>query len=266
VNAVAFSPDGREIFAALLHREAQGVDSASGAPEVSLYHSVRTEAGGWSAPTLMPFSGRFEDYEPAVAPDGSMLVFNSRRPHDDGRTSRHNDLWVVRREGAGWGAPRMIRELSTFDADESYATLTRDGRIIFHVWRALGGSRGRSDLYEARLRDGRFQAPTRLPLSTDDLAEGDPWVAPDGSYLVFTRWPQEGDWQTTCDLYIAFADGVRWTSAVPLTELNTPGPDYAVTVSPDGERVFYRAGNEYIERPFAPVLAAARARVGRRGR
>jgi hypothetical protein len=57
--------------------------AAADAPEVALYQSER-HGSGWSAPLLMPFAGVYQDYEPAVSPDGRVMIFNSHRPLPDG--------------------------------------------------------------------------------------------------------------------------------------------------------------------------------------
>lgn len=72
--------------------------------------------GEWSKPQIAPFFGRWLDLEPAMAPDGSFLVFASNRPADgggkplDGKFNRKTfpgnggNLWRVDRIGDTWGA------------------------------------------------------------------------------------------------------------------------------------------------------------------
>lgn len=166
----------------------------------------------------MPGSGLWPDYEPALTTDGAVVVFNSKRPWPDGRVPARNDLWLAERGPAGFGTARPVAGVNTFELEESYPTLTRDRRLIF----VRGPARPDTDdydLWETRLRaDGSAAVPVRLSLSTE-AGEGDPWVHPDGEYLIFTRWDPVAGWDRTCDLWIVFRDGEGWGSAaVPLEE------------------------------------------------
>lgn len=262
VNAISFAPDGNEMFMALLHQhllKARGLELRAGTPEVGIYLSRRTADGTWGAPSLWPMSGTYEDFEPTLSPDGRILLFNSRRPDARGVIPASNDLWMSVRNGTSWGAPRRVDELDTED-DESYPTLSADGRLVYHTSRLSGAVRS-YDLFEARLVNGRFADRHRSALSTDDHGEGDPWIAADGSYVIFTRWKEDPGWETTCDLYVAFREKERWGTPVPLELANTPGPDFSPGVSPDGQRFYYRASYQYVERALKPLLDDARRRA-----
>jgi hypothetical protein len=260
VNSVAWTPGGDSMLVALFYREVRAhrnEPSDTTMPELGLY--VTSRAGdGWTEPSLLPVSGRFPDYEPALLADGSVLVFNSKRPWADGRLPPRNDLWMAERTAAGWGTPRAITAVNTFEAEESYATITADGRMIF--LKGLGGEV--YDLYESRLGPDRtFGAPVRSSVSTDQFGEADPMVSPDGSFLIFTRWDPAVGWDRGCDLYIAFREGAGWGAPVPLTGLNNAtSPDFGAALSPDGKWLYYRSSRQFLRTPLAPVLEAARAK------
>jgi Tol biopolymer transport system component len=248
------------MLVALFYREVRahrGEPADTTMPETSLYLTRRVDSG-WSEPALLPLSGRFNDYEPALHPDGSILVFNSKRPGSEGRLPPHNDLWMVRLSASGWGEPRPVRAVNTFEREESYATLTADGRMIF--LKGLGDER--YDLYESRLGpDGDFGPAVRSSVSTDEFGEADPMIAPDGSFLIFTRWDTTVGWDKGCDLWIAFREGNGWGRPVALTMLNSPtGPDFAAALSPDGQWLYYRSGRQFLRTPLGAVLDGARRR------
>src|SRR5579864_1197700 len=68
----AFTPDGKTVFFTR--------GNASGSVIM-----VSTLVGGrWTAPTIAPFSGKWNDLEATMSPDGSFLVFASNRPAVDG--------------------------------------------------------------------------------------------------------------------------------------------------------------------------------------
>jgi WD40-like Beta Propeller Repeat len=67
-SAPAFTPNGKTIFFGR---------SSSAAAFILVSERI---AQGWSEPKIAPFSGRWLDMEPAMAPDGTYLIFASNRP------------------------------------------------------------------------------------------------------------------------------------------------------------------------------------------
>lgn len=268
VNAVAFSPDGTRMYhASFLERVAKrrGELLAAGAPEIGIFESRRGVDGSWSEPVLLPFSGRFKDYEPTLSPDGSFMVFNSWRPLPDGSTNAagRNNLWLTRLATDGtWTEPVSLDGVNRAATEESYPAITADGRV-FYVQEVAGKPGGDDwDIYVTRLDGDRASAPRPVAVAATDAGESDPWVAPDGSYLIFTRWDRAGSWNTGTDLYITFAQGEEWTPPMPLVDINAPGvADYSVTITSGPAAEFYwRQGGPMLVRPAEPILAAARRR------
>ena len=70
-GAAAFTPDGATVYFM------RGTDS------FTLMESHRI-GGRWSTPQVAPFSGQWRDLDPAMAPDGSYLLFVSNRPSEPG--------------------------------------------------------------------------------------------------------------------------------------------------------------------------------------
>jgi Tol biopolymer transport system component len=91
--------------------------------------------------------------------------------------------------------------------------------------------------------DGKWQKPVNLgpPINTDE-GEGMPFIAPDGSYLLFSR---------TYDLFISYhkEDG-GWTEPVNLgNPINSPSIEICPMVTPDGKYLFFlsqRGGESHI--------------------
>jgi hypothetical protein len=87
INAIELAPDAQTMYVALepaVVAKIENRDPPAGAPEVALYQSRRVN-GTWSRPELMPFAGRYKDYEAALSPDGTWMLFNSWPPMPDGR-------------------------------------------------------------------------------------------------------------------------------------------------------------------------------------
>ena len=259
VNSIAFSPSGSEMYFALFAREVRDHrgQSSDGAPEVGLYRSTR-EASGWGEPEMVPLTGDYHTYEPTISADGTVMVFNSIRPYPDGRMPERNDLWVSELTEGEWGSPRRITELSTFEAEESYAALAGDGTLVFLKETPAPNGSSRYDLYESQYSGGSFSPPTRHPVSTDRWGEGDPWISTDGRTLVFTRWDDEIGWAESVDLYIAIRSAGGWSEPAPLRELNTDGADFGVASSPDGRWLYYKNNSQFLRVDLESVLGRYR--------
>ena len=255
VNSIAFSPTGSEMYFALLAREvrAHRGQPSDGAPEVGLYRSTYGPSG-WSEPEVVHLTDGFKTYEPTISPDGRTMVFNSTRPYADGRMPEKNDLWVSERENGEWGTPRRIDEISTFDAEESYAALAGDGTLVFLKEVQTDDGSPAFDLYQSHYDGSRFGPPTRHPVSTDRWGEGDPWLSPDGRTLVFTRWDDDVGWAESVDLYVATLGHTGWSEPVPLDQLNTDGADFGVASSPDGRWLYYKTDAQFLRVDLEAVL------------
>jgi hypothetical protein len=66
--------------------------------------------GKWSKTVTAPFSSHWKDWDPALKPDGSRLIFVSNRPLENmpqDSAQKSNHLWYVDRlASGGWSAPR----------------------------------------------------------------------------------------------------------------------------------------------------------------
>jgi len=118
-------------------------------------------------------------------------------------------------------------------AGEGRASLRPDGqRIVFASDRGGGG--GGWDLWQAELRDGRWQAPQPLALNSaaDDL---DPYFSHDGRWLLFAS-----DRDGTMALYrVAIdADG-RFGAAERWQETGVQVAERGAALSADGQRLLF---------------------------
>ena len=128
----AFTPDGKTVF----------FTHAVGAARTIMLSHFNGDA--WSAPRAAPFSGSWRDIEPAMAPDGSYLVFISNRPVQAGgealtgfwagapRPGAGGNIWRVNREGEGWGRPVRLPDIVNSHSAIYSPALARDGSIYFN--------------------------------------------------------------------------------------------------------------------------------------
>ena len=223
-------------------------------------------ATGWSAPRVAPFSGQYDDADPYLSPDGSRLFFLSKRPLAPGQPPRRDlDIWVMAREGAGWGPPRHLGERVNGPGEEHYVTSTRDGRLVIAAVRP--DSRNLGDLYEVPFEGGAYGEPRNFgpAVNQPDTHETTPWVSPDGSYVIFAS--RRADAVGDLDLYVTVRDSAgAWGKPVNLgPNVNSTAVDYCPLVSPDGEWLYFSSTRSVFERRAGERWRAEELRPALRG-
>jgi Tol biopolymer transport system component len=223
LGPLAFSPDGTECFFT--------VDDA-GYTTQSLYVS-RYVNGVWTPQELAPFVAGFEkSAEAYFSPDGNRLYFTAQASGSGSRM----DLWMVDRSGQGWGTPVRLPSPINSDANEFHFSRGPDGTIYF-----LSNRSGTPQVYRARQSaDGTFRVELiPAPFLSVGTYDGDPSIAPDGSFLVFHSARAGGF--GAVDLHVSFADGRgEWTRPINLgADFNTAADEYGAMLSPDGKYLFF---------------------------
>lgn len=211
----------------------------------SMLESHKRKGGGWSTPTVLPFSGRYSDSDPTLSPDGTKMIWTSDRPVD-GKIKHDYDLWMVERTRAGsWGAPQHFPEPINSSESEFAASMTRSGTLYFSSARDGG-----IQAFRSHLENGSWTAPeniTRLIEHGDSTTvyDLDVMIDPDERFLLLGSIREGGF--GNFDLYIAWNDNGTWTHAAHLpAPFNTRARDYAPHLSPDGRTLFFSS-----ERGFA---------------
>jgi len=99
---------------------------------------------------------------------------------------------------------------------------------------------GSEDIWMSPFVNGNYEEPRNLgdSINTEDF-ELDPFIAPDESFLIFTRIDKKRE--RGADLFIAFRRGDgSWTEAVNMGEgINSKDMEYCPTVTPDGKYFFF---------------------------
>jgi len=166
--------------------------------------------GKWQAPTPVPFSATdgSRDIDPAFAPDGKSVIFQSNRPVPDKPQRKGFDIYSVALQDGRWGPAMHLGHEINGDESESSGSIAADGTIYF----MKNGAEGKSDLWRSRRIDGKYTAPERLaePVNTGPWRESNPYIAADQSYvLYFSDVPGgAGD----MDLYISFNGKNGWST------------------------------------------------------
>lgn len=94
------------------------------------FHIFRSQFvhGQYQTPVLADFSKTpYGDFDPAVAPDESYLIFSSGRPP----APKTSDLFIIFRTGGGWSEPLDLRNAISPDVHGVEARLSPDGNTLY---------------------------------------------------------------------------------------------------------------------------------------
>jgi Tol biopolymer transport system component len=228
---VAFSPDQRHALFCRANDDFSAYD---------IYETRQDPGGRWRAPAKPAFAASRSNADPHFSLDGRTLFFISNRPGPgDTATSATYDIWATSlAPDGGWAEPhRLAAPISLPGVDEWSPSVAANGDLYFGSDRP-GGSGG-LDLYVARWVNGTYQPPENLGPSLNSAAdEVEPWVAPDGSYLIFSAKARP-DSTGRYDLYLSRRAGASWQAPEPLASVNTDWHEFNQSVSPDGQWLYF---------------------------
>jgi hypothetical protein len=223
-DSAAFAPDGNTLF----------FDRAQW-PNAFILVSRRVH-GAWSTPRIAPFSGRWLDHDPAMAPDGSFIVYASSRPAVEGGTPvrEAGNLWRVDRTREGWGTPARLPDVVNSSAKTYAPSIAGDGSVYFQQADAASGE---FHILRSQYRDGAYLAPVRVALGAN-VHELDPAIAPDESFIVFdANDPAKPEHDR---LFIAFREGDHWGGAIDLGDaINAHNSPWGAHLGPDHRTLYF---------------------------
>ncbi|MEW6365385.1 MAG: ankyrin repeat domain-containing protein [Acidobacteriota bacterium] len=225
-SAPAFTQDGAEVFWAVVFEDDTGI-----------LLSMKRDGDAWSELKQLPFSeARFRDICPTLSSDGKTLYFTSCRPARDAGKAGDYNMWSVEREGGGWTEPRLLApEISS--GKDARPAFTKDGTMYFGSWRE--GAVDGTNIFVARLVDGKFEKPKRLDASFNTSNVMPTYVAPDESLLIFESFRSGGIGGSDFWMSAKKPDGT-WGPAVNLGEpINSRNNDWFGGFSPDGKYFFF---------------------------
>jgi len=214
----AYVPRDREIYYTVSDSGGTGI------------YSARWIEGTFERSGRLPFPGNDQSSDVFVNSRNDLLLFTSFRPEFEGDGIRDWNLWKSVRTDDTWGSAELLFEINP-GGNQFHPTMARNGALYFSS--AAEGS-SHTDIYLTEPKDGVYRVAHPLPahINTPGL-EGDPFIAPDESYLIFAGTDRPDSMGKT-DLYITFFTGGRWTDPVSLGEdINSQGYDNSPFV-PEG--------------------------------
>lgn len=119
-----FTPDSNTLFFA-----------RSGSSWSVILESQRV-GDSWSTPQIAPFSGEWSDSHPVLAPDGSYLVFVSRRPIPNQEAgTRASHLWRIDLPAGKPGKLMLLPETVNISPRIFRPSVAADGTLYFMAMR-----------------------------------------------------------------------------------------------------------------------------------
>jgi Tol biopolymer transport system component len=226
-QCIAFAPGGRELY---FVRQTGNIRKI---------FNMKEEKTGWTSPQIVSFSGKYDDAEFSLSPDGNKLTFISKRPLDGkGKPIRHWDIWIVEKTANGWGEPEKPGSDINTDINEVFPSFSSNGDLYFSSNRD-----GDYDIYVSKYVNGHYSRAEKLGggINTDD-GEWDQAIDPDESYMIFCATGRSDSYGGS-DLYISFRgkDG-SWTKAKNMGEkMNSSRGVCCPSISPDGKYLFFES-------------------------
>ncbi|MEM7660004.1 MAG: hypothetical protein AAF399_28090 [Bacteroidota bacterium] len=203
------------------------------------------EDGHWSQPAIAPFSGTYSEYDPIFSPDGSRLYFSSERPIPGQDQPSGTHIWWVEPSADGWSEPTFV----PLGLDGAYySSWTKDGRLFFNTWNT-------GDIRMATPSDTGFVVETLPPSINGKSDVGDPFVSPEGDYLIFRGYFREGLGRG--DLYISFAEEQGgWGEPINLgAPINSSAHEMCPYVTVDGKLFVFASDRLQENYPNQPLEA-----------
>jgi hypothetical protein len=219
-SSPSFIPDGSEIF--------WGGEYAS-----AKIYSMKSIDGNWTRQETLQLPGMVTLRDPFISPDGMQLFFLSIDPLPGAATSGKENIWMVVKDGDQWGTPQPLPEVVNQMDLHWTVSVAMNGNLYFS-----SGKDGIGDIYVSMYVNGEYTQPVLLdsPVNTPDQIEVTPNIAPDESYILFSRMP---DSNSTPRLYISYSTQIGWTEPKLVENVRSC---ISPIVTPDRKYVFCLSG------------------------
>lgn len=104
-------------------------------PSVPIFFNYADSIRNWENPKALQYgiSGEYNDLHPAIAPDGSFMVFVSDRPIEaGGERMKHTDLYIsFRKKDGTWSEPKSLGKKINTEQNEITPYIAKDFTLYF---------------------------------------------------------------------------------------------------------------------------------------
>ncbi|MCG8583027.1 MAG: hypothetical protein MI866_24125 [Bacteroidales bacterium] len=221
-HGISFTPDSKELAFGILNK-----GDFSG----TIYHS-EISTGKWTSPELFEPLKNKSAYLPYFTPNGKAILYAQSRPDTN---NGFTDIWILERINDSWAHPQKVDTPISSMSRESTACMSLNGTIYFSSNR---DGNGLADLYCSSIDNGQYRNVKRLNSISSVRDEESIFIAPDESYIIFSRYATN---EKGPDLFISYKNNTgNWTQAASLdTAINTADWERRPFVSTDNRFLFF---------------------------
>jgi hypothetical protein len=219
VPCITFSPDGKSAFFYIEYYPNPG-------NPYTMFTEYKNDK--WSTPVSASFTAGRRTGEPFFAFSGSRIyLFATGAANQVGSV----DLSFVEKNGSAWTNPRSLGNPPNTSQDQYHPCIVSDTSIYF--------STGNGEIARCQYQNGSYKQRVILPYPVNYANTmqtwGDPYVAPDESYIIFKSIRAGGYGQN--DIYISYkkADGAWTNPKNPGNRINSSADETAGDITPDGK-------------------------------
>ena len=189
--------------------------------------------GEWQKPQVVSFSGRWRDTDPFASPDGKKIFFISNRPAENeaqDKPQKAFHIWSVDKNSANdWRTPHQLDEAINIDSVSNYGPSVDNTNNLYFCSRDREGHPGMQS-FIARFNGNKYDKPELISIKGINEIQ-DPFIAPDGKYLLFV---------SNSNLYISYRENNMWSAAEKLNADVNNGDDISSPyISTDKKMLYY---------------------------
>lgn len=195
--------------------------------------SMTYQQGKWSQGEIAFSDPQFDFDSPIFNPTMDQLFVMASKPRIKGKME---NIWLSQKHNGQWQTPVALPWNINQHHMHWQMSVATNGNLYF-----LTDYTGKSPLVVAKFVDGQYQDPVNLGKSINDDQQRQlgPFIAPDESYLLFSRAP---DLKASDELYISLNDHGQWTEARKVLLADGQSiKGHSPKISPDGKYLFYMA-------------------------
>ena len=200
----------------------------------------------WSTPVTFLIDDIYSYNDPMLSPAEDELYFISSRPINEADTTQDFNIWYIKKDVDRWSEPINPGNAINSDEMEYYTSFSSNKTLYYASNKQATKDRAFNfDIYKSEFKNGTFRNSDKLSDAINSRGyEGDVFIAPDESYIIFTAARKEGVGKG--DLYISFKEkNDGWTKSVLMgNTINTESNEICPFVTQDGRYLFYTSNKD----------------------
>lgn len=197
-----------------------------------IYYSIKMPSGKWSKLVYFQHNTLRDEFPVCLSIDGKMLILS--RKEDD-----NYDLFYSLFEDGKWNEPLSMGSTINSSADETEASLSKDGNSLYFTSNRSGGY-GQFDIYMSQKpANGKWGKPVNvgkeINTSEDEVS---PFIHPEGQVLYFSSDGYVEESMGGLDIFYSTKNAINiWSKPLHMKyPVNTTRDDVNYQITSGGKR------------------------------